>query len=214
LPQAVNPDSLLGVAYRRTPRVQARLDAQHGALVEAAAAILAEDGYAGCSIAAVAARAGVASGTVYTHFRSKTDLAAEVFLRIVTREVEAVRAAAAGGSAVERTVAIIDTFAGRALKSPRRAYALLAEPVDPAVDELRLAFRRAFRDVIADAIEHGVADGELPPQNATVVAAALVGAIGEALIGPLVTGAPDPDTVPALIQFAIRAVGGPAHADA
>src|SRR4051794_15992448 len=200
------------MAYRRTPRVQARLDAQRAALVDAAALILGEDGYAGCSITAVAARAGVASGTVYTHFRSKADLAAEVFRSIATREVEAVRAAARQGTAVDRTVAVIETFAGRALKSPRRAYALLAEPVDPAVDELRLAFRRAFRDVIADAIDSGVADGELPPQNATVVAAALVGAIGEALIGPLVTG--DPDTVPTLIQFATRAVGGPPRADA
>jgi AcrR family transcriptional regulator len=200
------------MAYRRTPRVQARLDAQRAALVDAAALILGEDGYAGCSITAVAARAGVASGTVYTHFRSKAELAAEVFRRIATREVEAVRAAARQGSAVERTVAVIETFAGRALKSPRRAYALLAEPVDPAVDELRLEFRRAFRDVIADAIDSGVADGELPPQNATVVAAALVGAIGEALIGPLVTG--DPDTVPTLIQFATRAVGGPPRVDA
>ena len=50
-------------------------------------------------------------------------------------------------------------------------------------------------------------DGELPPQNASVVAAALVGAIGEALVGPLATGTEDPDTVPTLIQFAHRALG-------
>jgi AcrR family transcriptional regulator len=202
------------MAYRRTPRIQARLDTQRAALVTAAADILAEDGYAGCTITAVAARAGVASGTVYTHFRSKAELAAEVFRSIVTREVQAVQAAAASGTALERTAAVIETFAGRALKSPRRAYALLAEPVDPAVDDLRLEFRRAYRDVIADAIGQGVADGELPPQNATVVAAALVGAIGEALIGPLVASGPDPDTVPTLIRFAIRAVGGPPHAHA
>ena len=42
--------------------MQARLDAQRSALVAAAADILAEDGYAGCSITAVAGRAGVASG--------------------------------------------------------------------------------------------------------------------------------------------------------
>jgi len=193
--------------------VQARLDGQRRALLVAAADILAEDGYAGCSVTAVAARAGVASGSVYTHFRSKAELAAEVFRTIVTREVDAVRDAAASGSAVERVVGVIETFAGRALKSPRRAYALLAEPVDPAVDALRLEFRRAYRDVIADAIEAGVRTGELPTQNATVVAAALVGAIGEALIGPLATTGSDPETLPALVQFAVRAVGGArAHA--
>lgn len=202
------------MAYRRTPQIQARLDAQRGALVAAAARILAEHGYAGCSITAVAADAGIAAGTVYKHFASKAELVAEVFRSVVSREVEAVRAAAATGTAVERTAAVIETFAGRALKSPRRAYVLLAEPVDPAIDELRLEFRQAFRDVIADAIEGGIATGELPPQNAAVVAAALVGAIGEALIGPLATGAQDPDTVPTLIEFASRAVGGHVHADA
>jgi AcrR family transcriptional regulator len=201
--------SLLDVVYRRTPLVQARLDAQRAAILDAASDLLAENGYAGCGMAAVAARAGVAAGTLYKQFASKADLVAELFRSIVTREVEAVRAAAAAGSAAERTAAVIETFAGRALKQPRRAYALLSEPVDPIVDELRLEFRRAFRDVIAAAIADGVANGELPPQDVTVVAAALVGAIGEALVGPLAAGREDPDTVPTLIKFAHRAVGGP-----
>lgn len=93
------------------------------------------------------------------------------------------------------------------MKSPRPAYALLAEPVDPIVDALRLEFRTACRDVIAEVVLDGVAAGQLPPQNATVVAAALVGAIGEALVGPLAIGTEDPDTVPTLIEFAQRALG-------
>ena len=202
------------MAYRRTPQIQARLDAQRATIVTAAAAVLAESGYAGCSIAAVASRADVAAGTVYTHFASKADLVAEVFRSIVTHEVERVRAAASAGSATERTAAVIETFAGRALQAPRRAYALLAEPVDPTIDELRLEFRRAFRDVIAEAIEGGIATGELPAQNASVVAAALVGAIGEALTGPLAAGGRRADTVTSLIEFATRAVGGHVHADA
>jgi AcrR family transcriptional regulator len=201
------------MAYRRTPRVQARLDAQRVAILHAAAALLAEQGYAGCSMAAVAARAEVASGTVYNHFSGKVELVAEVFRSIVSHEVDVVRRAAATGDAAECTVAVLETFARRALKSPRRAYVLLVEPVDPLIDELRLEFRRAFRDVITDAITRGVANGELPPQNAALVAAALVGALGEALIGPLATGAEDPDTIPTLIQFTLRAIGS-SHADA
>ena len=194
--------------------MQARLDAQRAAIVDAAAALLAESGYAGCTVSAVAARAGVAAGTVYKYFDGKVALIAEVFRSVVTHEVDVVREAAATGSAAERTTAVLETFARRALKSPRRAYVLLVEPVDPVIDELRLEFRRAFRDVITDAIGRGVAAGELPPQNATVVAAALVGALGEALVGPLATGAEDPDTIPTLIEFTLRAIGGRAHADA
>ena len=200
------------MVYRRTPRVQARLDAQRATIVAAAAELLAERGYAGCSMASVASRAGIAAGTVYNHFASKAELAGEVFRSVVTHEVAVVRAAAATGSAVERVTAVVETFAGRALKSPRRAYALLAEPVDPVIEVLRLEFRRAFRDVLTDAIAAGVATGELPPQNADHVAAALVGALGEALIGPLATGE-DADTIPTLLTFTLRAIGAE-HADA
>jgi AcrR family transcriptional regulator len=196
------------VPYRRTPAIQARLDAQRATLAAATAELLAEQGYAACSIAAVASRAGVAAGTVYRHFDSKTDLVAEVFRTVVGREVAAVRAAVEAEHAVDgRMAALVQTFAGRALKSPRLAYALLTEPVDPVVDELRLDFRIAFRDIAARAIAEGVRTAALPPQNPEIVAAALVGAIGEALGGPLATGAEDPDTIPTLIQFALRAIG-------
>lgn len=184
-------------------------------MLAAAAELLAEGGYAACSIAAVSTRADVAAGTVYTHFASKSQLVAELFRSLAGAEVDAVRTAVVGcPGALERCTAVIETFAGRALKQPRRAYALLAEPVDPSVDALRLVFRRAFRDVLADAVADGVRSGELPAQNASVVAAALVGAIGEALVGPLAAGADDPDTVPTLVRFTHRAVGGCRDADA
>jgi len=196
------------VPYRRTPGIQARLDAQRATIVAAAGALLAEQGYAACSVAAVAARAGVAAGTVYRHFDGKAQLVAELFKVVAGREVDAVRAAVAATTGVtSQAAAVIETFAGRALKAPRLAYALLAEPVDPVLDALRLEFRTAFRDVIAEVVADGLASGDLPPQNAAVVAAALVGAIGEALVGPLATGIEDPDTVPTLIDFAVRALG-------
>src|SRR3954452_16846016 len=85
----------------------------------------------------------------------------------------------------ERIATDAETFARRALAEPVRAYALLAEPVDPAVEAERLVFRRAYRDRFAATIGQGVATGKLPPQDAYTVAAALVGALGEPLVGPL-----------------------------
>jgi AcrR family transcriptional regulator len=202
------------MAYRRTASVQARLDQQRASIVRAAGQLLAERGYAACTVTAVADRAGVASGTVYNHFDGKAQLISELFEHVVGREVEIVRAHAAHGSATERIRAVIETFGARALKSPRQAYALLAEPVDPAVDALRLRFRTSFRDVLTEAVELGVRTGELPPQDTAVVAAALVGAVAEALVGPLAAQAEDADTLPSLITFAYRAVGATADADA
>ncbi|HEY8300463.1 MAG TPA: TetR/AcrR family transcriptional regulator [Jatrophihabitans sp.] len=195
------------MAYRRTEQVQARLDAQRARIVAAATHRLAEHGYAGCSVAAVARTAGVASGTVYNHVAGKAELVAEVFRAVCGGEVDAVRAVVEPATdSAARVTALVETFAGRALKSPRLAYALLVEPVDPIVDELRLQFRVAFRDIAAGAIDAGVAAGELPAQDAAVVAAALVGAIGEALAGPL-SGRPDPAVVPTLVTFALRSIG-------
>lgn len=196
------------MVYRRTPGIQSRLDTQRAAIVQAATDLLADGGYAACSVVAVAARAEIATGTVYRHFDNKAALVAEVFRTVVAREVAAVRAAAERpGTAVEQVAAVVETFAGRAFKSPRLAYALLAEPVDPLVHALRLDYRIAFRDVIVAIVAAGVAVGALPPQHATVVAAALVGALGEALVVPLALGAADPDTLPTLITFAVRAIG-------
>ena len=194
--------------YRRTPAVQARLDAQRRALLDAAVEVLAEQGYAGCSMAAVAARAGISTGSVYTHFTSKAELAVELFRTVVGREVAAVsEAAARRGDPAERTVAAVETFAYRALKAPRLAYALLAEPVGPAVDAERLVFRRAFRDVLAAGIAEGVRSGALPPQDPALTSAALVGAVAEALVGPLVETESSPDVVPGLVRLALRAMG-------
>ncbi|HET9137815.1 TetR/AcrR family transcriptional regulator [Actinophytocola sp.] len=196
------------MAYRRTAAVQARLDAARGAILRAAIGLLTEHGYAGCSVAAVAGRAGVATGTVYRHFPTKAHLVTEVFREAAGREVAAVGAAIRQpGPVAGRITALIETFAGRAFKSPRLAYALLAEPVDPAVDAERLVFRRAYRDLVAATVADGVATGVLPPQNPDITAAALVGAIAEALVGPLAAGAAEVDTIPSLITFAHRATG-------
>jgi AcrR family transcriptional regulator len=197
------------VAYRRTPAVQARLDASRRAILRAAVALLTEHGYAACSVAEVAGRAGVATGTVYRHFPNKAELVTEVFRVAAGREMAAVAEAVHRmPGALDQIATVIETFAGRAFKSPRLAYALLAEPVDPAIDAERLVFRRAYRDLVAATVSHGVSCGALPAQNPEVTAAALVGAIAEALVGPLAAGAADVDTIPSLITFALRAVGG------
>ena len=66
-----------------------------------------------------------------------------------------------------------------------RAYALIAEPVDPAVEAERLRLRTGYRDAFASVLEDGVEAGELRPHDTRTVAAALVGALAESLVGPL-----------------------------
>lgn len=202
LNQCFNPS----VPYRRTPAVQARLDAGRTKLLAAAVEVLSTKGYAGLSVASVAAAAGVSAGSVYTHFDGKSDLVVEIFRQVCNREVAAVVAVAAHGSTSERVTAVVQTFAGRALKNRTMAYALLAEPVDPAVDAERLVFRRKFTAAFADAIVAGIAAGEIPDQDAAISAAGLVGAVGEVLVGPL-SSHESVDVVPGLVAYSLRALG-------
>jgi AcrR family transcriptional regulator len=199
------------VPYRPTERTEAQRLATRERIVGAAHALIARGGYREASVAAVAARAGVATGSVYRHFGSKSELFAEVFRRASQREVDATRAAAdaAGGPAAGRIAAAAEAFARRALRGRRLAWALLAEPVDPAVEAERLVFRRAYAAGFAALLADGIAAGELPDQDVALTAAALVGALGEALVGPLSPIAPATDAdalVAAVVAFCLRAV--------
>jgi AcrR family transcriptional regulator len=64
------------MAYRQTEQVVRRLAARHDAILAAAGEIAAEGGMAAVQIAPVAQRAGIAAGTVYRYFPSKSDLVA------------------------------------------------------------------------------------------------------------------------------------------
>jgi len=208
--------------YRPTEQTEARRAATRERVVDAARQLIARGGYQEARVAAVAARAGVATGTVYRHFPSKADLFAEVFRSVSQREVDAARAAARAlgdARASARLRAAIEAFCRRALRARRQAWALLAEPVDPAVEAERLVFRRAHAAHFAEILRDGIADGELRARDPDLAAAALVGALGEALVGPLSPVAPraDADAVVAdLVALCLAAVTDPepAHVDA
>jgi hypothetical protein len=106
--------------------------------------------------------------------------------------------------------AAITTFAARALADRRLAFALIAEPIEPELDAVRVSYRRALTSEFETRIRAAIAAGHLPAQDAAVTAPALIGALTEGLIGPL---APAADTdkstarVQALTLFALRALG-------
>ena len=74
--------------YRRTENVKRRLAARRDAILAAARLLASEGGMASVQIAAVAARAGIAAGTVYRYFPAKTNLVAAL-LATSRRKTEA-----------------------------------------------------------------------------------------------------------------------------
>ncbi|MER6120045.1 TetR/AcrR family transcriptional regulator [Streptomyces sp. A0642] len=202
------------MAYRSTPRTEATRLAHRERLLDAARQLLAEGGYAAASIAALADRAGVATGSVYNHFTSKQELLAAVFRHVAGHELDAVREAVrAGSGAAQQVRALVEVFSYRALRTPRTAWALLAEPVDPLVEQERLTYRRGYHALAESVVAAGVATGELPEQNPRLSAAAVIGAVSEALLGPLspVGERTDPGpVVDGITALCLRAVGAPA----
>jgi AcrR family transcriptional regulator len=182
-------------------------------LILAARKLLEDGGYAAASVQAIAERAGLAAGALYRHYPSKAELFVEVFRDAARRDLAAMGEAAASGRCVERLEAVVATFARRALRHRRLAWALVYEPVDPLVDAERLVYRREYCRHMAALLRAGIAAGEIPDQNAELSAAAVVGAIAESLVGPLspVSGqiACDEELIATLVRFCRRGVGAP-----
>jgi AcrR family transcriptional regulator len=175
------------MAYRRTERVIRRLAARHDAILAAAETAAAEGGMAAVQIAQVAERAGIAAGTVYRYFPSKSDLINDLIERAGEREVDAMRQAArAAPGPLSAIAAAVAAFGQRALQNRRLTWALIAEPVDTDAGAARLRYRRALAAELDKLIRAATAARLLPAEQSPDIAApALVGAVLEGLIGPL-----------------------------
>lgn len=177
-----------------SPRVAARVADSRRRILEAARVVVAEQGYAAAQVAVVASVADVATGSVYRHFPSKASLFTEMLRAVCDRELAVVQAIAAERErpALDRISDAVATFADRALRGEGLAYAVIVEPMDPGVDEVRLAARGRLAAVFAGLISEGVAAGEFGPQHAELRGAAIVGALLEALVAPLARRAEAP----------------------
>jgi AcrR family transcriptional regulator len=199
--------------YRRTDNVARKLAARQQAILTAAQELAGEGGMAAVQIAPVAARAGIAAGTVYRYFPAKTDLIAALVTAVSAQELAALRRAAdAAPGPMSALAAALTTFAARALAHRRLAFALLAEPVEPEVDAVRLSYRAALVHEVQARLQTALADARLPVQDVAVVAPALIGALIDGLVGPLApAAAADAAQTRAQVQtltlFALRALG-------
>ena len=202
------------MVYRQTENATRRLADKRARILTAARDLVADGGWPAAQVDHVAAKAGVATGSVYRHWSSKAELCAEIVATVSAREVAIVKAVAgADGSPVERLEAAIRTFAARALRGRRLAYALIAEPVDPEVETVRLDYRAQLARCFEGILREGIMRGVFPRLDPAVAAACIVGAFMEALVGPLApakgTGPrADRHLIEQITQFCLRASVG------
>lgn len=201
------------MVYRRTHQVVRRLAARRSTILTAARDAAAEGGMAAVQIAPVASRANVAAGTVYRYFPSKADLISELIADVARDELASIRRAAdAAPGPMSALAAAITTVAVHVLTHRKLAWGILAEPVDVDVSQQRIASRRDIAAEIELRIEAAVRANHLPAQDTALAATAVIGALHEALVGPLAPeGLDDPakmrDAVQTVSLLALRAVG-------
>lgn len=154
----------------RSPRPQAdRRAATRTALLTAARALFADQGYAATGTPEIVAAAGVTRGALYHHFADKIEL----FRAVIEAEHAALAAAIAAATMapVDAIASLIDGGAAYlvAMNAPGRRRLLLVEA--PAVlgqAEARAIDARYARASLAEGVRAALADGILPPVPETV----------------------------------------------
>ncbi|MGV0626279.1 TetR/AcrR family transcriptional regulator [Mycolicibacter minnesotensis] len=136
------------------------------AIVEAASAAFAAQGYANASVAAIAATAGVTKPLVYSYFESKAGLHAACVRAAGDRLLGEV-VAAQRGSYLERAIATIAAILGAIERNPADWTLVMFDPtVHPGMDEYVVVdqYRRAVSGVGVDSVAQLVAESGLPHQ--------------------------------------------------
>ena len=165
-------------------------------LIEAAADVVAEEGYDRAGVQEIARRAGLTNGAIYANFRDKSELLAEAVETGLTRLFGSMDE----GQAADATAAQVIEMVGRtlALHTPDRNRTLVSEALaaarrDPDVGarvrQLLGALESRVTGTVAEAREDGDIAGDVDPAAVARFAVAL--AIGYHVT--YTTGMPEPD---------------------
>lgn len=162
-----------------------RREATRQRLYEAAVTLIAEQGFSATTVDEIAERAGVAKGTVYYNFASKSVLFEEMLqhgVNLLTDSLReaAERTAAAGGGSVAALDAMVRAglvFIDRYPAFTQLYVAELWRTNRTWQSTLRLVRRQAVA-VVEEVLRQGVAAGELSEEiDVPLTAAALVGMV-------------------------------------
>ncbi|GAA1393077.1 TetR/AcrR family transcriptional regulator [Kitasatospora putterlickiae] len=196
------------VARRGRPRDASR----DRALLDATLAVLAENGYGGLTTAAVAARAGVSTATLYRRWSSKEDLV----IAAATTYAEDLTARPDTGTlegdlrALLRDKALAMTGEGGRLM---RALIGEAAQITALAEALASAFLAPLHERVAEAVRRAAERGEIPPpEDADLLGDVVIGPVlSRFLLTPRLPDQVDArareETADRLLPFVLRALG-------
>ncbi|SFJ84155.1 transcriptional regulator, TetR family [Amycolatopsis sacchari] len=174
-------------------------------VLDAATALIARSGSRAVTLAEVGEAAGYSRGIVYHHFGSR-----ERLLEAVVDEAQRFDVPAYDGDGLDHLVRIVEAYLRNVVRRTPTARAFLqlwgeAIAADPVLAPLFARRDADFRQLLANVVRQGVADGsvrpDVDPAAAAVLIVALVRGTGLQLIAQ-----PPVRNVPALIREATRSV--------
>jgi len=183
-------------------------------LYEAAIDLIGEHGYAGTTVDEIVARAGVAKGTVYYHFKSKAELVKALLDDGLQRLATSFRAEAEGAQGPEQTLRAL-VHAELTYMQRYQAFSKLVMSEMWRVDRdwqdgLRV-LREEYVSVYAGCLEEGVREGAFRAGlDAQAAGSAIFGMVATAALDWLVF-APQKaldDVEPGLLELVLGAVRG------
>jgi AcrR family transcriptional regulator len=157
-------------------------------ILERAAPVFNQRGYAGASMSELVEATGIEKGGIYNHFGSKEQLAVEAFDYAISLIVDGYASAQEGKVGLDRLVAIIQVFgdwSGHPIVEggcPIMNTAIEADDTNPALAARARAamhsWHRLIGSIVKDAKARGeIGDGVDPYELATVVTSTLEGSL-------------------------------------
>jgi AcrR family transcriptional regulator len=170
------------MAYRKTPRTEARKDARRRAILEAATRMFGIHGYHAATVPMIVAEAQSSVGSFYAHFRNKEDVFAAALAALGQRVDEIVKQAKSAQPdpllSISDAVESLFLFLAR---NPQEARILIVESsgLSPRLEQVRREVLRQQAEQVCLTLE-SAPDAFLVADRA-IAARCLVGAVFEAL---------------------------------
>ena len=148
---------------------------------KAALGLFTKKGIKATTTSEIARKAGVAEGTIYRHFKSKTDIASELFLNYMKmfrdRLSEAERAFDEPRESIKKMVNVFFEFA----KNEPRAYNYIMAGHYSELPKMTSNYLKP-KDVFVDVIKKGIAKGDFRQMDENLGAALVIGMITRSIL--------------------------------
>jgi AcrR family transcriptional regulator len=130
-------------------------------VLDAAAAVFAEQGFEGARVAAIARRAGLSVGAIYNHWDSKAELLAAVAERHSADELTSLLTGAEDAGVLDIVAALGQRLDERPPVAPLLAEVILASRRDPEAARVLVREVQEQEALLADLLRFGQAAGEV-----------------------------------------------------